>query len=175
MSDRATPLFIPIPEGTLPQRLINPLFAYIEAALSASPMLILLQALGAAAASRFGTMDDSFKILCAAMALDLMMGIGAALRRNQFSLRSLWEGLVAKLMVATLCGTIAWAAPLVPGLIFVSKLLNFGFAIIEVGSVFRSFRRGRVKYPIWVQQASARAEAIVTEQVKNQLGIKGKE
>lgn len=157
----------------MPQRFLDPLFAYIEGAVPASPGVLLVQAAAAAAAAKWGNLEETLRILCVAMILDLAVGVGAALRRKQFSLRALWDGLVAKMMVVMLCVSVAWMGQYVPGALWLSKLLNSGFAIIDLGSVVRNFRRARVKLPPWVERLVERVEAALTAEVESRARVPG--
>lgn len=154
----------------MPQRFINPLTAYITAAFIQSPWILGLQALGALFASYWGPADDSMKILLAAMGADFLTGIGSAIRRRRFSLRTCFEGFVAKVMLILLVCCIAYITSKIPNSAAFSTFCNYGLALIDGASTLKNFRRARIPLPPWVEAAVVRFERTLNSQMEEKLG-----
>ena len=157
------------PEAPLPQRFLNPLAAYIAAAITQNPWTLLLQTGAAAVASYWQPLDDSFKLLAVAMAADFMTGVFAAWRRHRFSVRACWEGMVAKAMVLVLVASVGYVAHLTPGVIWLSRFLNFSMAAIDATSTLKNFRAARVRLPKWLESFVAKLEAFVMNQAEKRI------
>jgi hypothetical protein len=154
---------------TLPQRFINPFMAYLAALIPSSPWVTVLQAVGAAAIAHWGQLEAVDRAFIIALGLDFVTGTGAAIRRHQFTLRACSDGAIAKVMTWLLVYAIREVAKSAPGWEWTYFFVAGMFALLNLMSTLRNFRRARIALPPGLERICAQIEATIRLQADNKV------
>ncbi len=143
---------------TLPQRFLNPFLAYLAALIPSSPWVTLFQALGAAAIAHWGQLEAVDRAFLIALALDFVTGTGAAVRRRVFTLRACSDGAIAKIMTWLLVYAVREVAKSAPGWEWSYFFIAGMFALLNLMSTLRNFRRARIALPPGLERICSQIE-----------------